>query len=266
VLLLAALTLAACGSPAPLLPELPAVAEGEQRAAWSAPIAISSDDQWVYVVNTDAGSVTAVDTETDAPLWELSLGGEPRSIALDPRGSRAYVTRFADATTSVIDLTAGTELATLETGRHPYGVVVSPEGRRLFVAESAANTIAIFDTDTLERLGQVPVEPNPRGLAVSSDGTQLYVTHFLSGRVSVIDVGASAVVAVISTGAESTQRSSWPSPRTASERTCHISARVCRTPISNSIRRSPRSSPWSISPRTPCSARNCWASTRSIGR
>lgn len=201
--LLATPLLGACGSSSPTLPDLPVVPEEQHQAASSAPIAISSDDQRVYVVNTDAGSVTAIDTATDAPLWELLVGAEPRSIALDPRGPRAYVTRFADATTSVIDLTAGTELATLETGRRPYGVVASPDGRRLFVAESAADAIAIFDTDTLERLGEVPVETNPRGLAVSRDGTRLYVTHFLSGRVSVIDVGASAVIEVVSTGGES---------------------------------------------------------------
>ncbi len=155
------------------------------------------------VVNTDSGSITAIDTTTDTPLWELPVGVEPRSIVLDPRGPRAYISGFASETVSVVDLATGAPLATLPTGRRPYGVVVSPDGQVLFVAESGAGVITLFDTDTLERLAAVAVEPNPRGLAISADGKRLYVTHFMSGRVSVIDVASREVLDVISTGAES---------------------------------------------------------------
>ena len=203
VLLLAAWALGACGSTVSKLPDLPAVPEEERRATWSATIAISSDDRRVYVVNTDSGSITAIDTATDTPLWELPVGVEPRSIALDPRGPRAYVSGFAAGTVSVVDLATGAPLATFATGRRPYGVVVSPDGGVLFVAESGAGAVALFDTGTRERLAAVAVEPNPRGLAVSADGTRLYVTHFMSGHVSVIDVASREVLGVISTGAES---------------------------------------------------------------
>ena len=203
VLLAVAWLLGACGSAAPTLPELPVIPEEARRFAWSATIAISADDQRVYVVNTDSGSMTAIDATTDALLWELPVGAEPRSIALDPRGPRAYVSGFAAGTVSVVDLATGTSLATIATGRRPYGVVASPDGRVLFVAESGADRVALFDTSSLERLAEIVVEPNPRGLAVSSDGERLYVTHFLSGQVSVIDVGSSEVLEVVSTGAES---------------------------------------------------------------
>jgi len=203
VLVFAAWASGGCGSTGSTLPELPAVPEAARRSASSATIAISADDQRVYVVNTDSGSMTAIDATTDALLWELPVGAEPRSIALDPSGSRAYVSGFAEGTVSVVDLATGTSLATIATGRRPYGVVASPDGRVLFVAESGVDRVALFDTSSLERLAEVAVEANPRGLAISSDGERLYVTHFLSGQVSVIDVGSREVLDVVSTGAES---------------------------------------------------------------
>ena len=203
VLLFVAWSFAGCGLGGTTLPELPALPEDAQGSAWSATIAISPDDQRVYVVNTDSASMTAIDATTDTALWTLTVGAEPRSIALDPRGPRAYVSGFSAETVTVVDLTTGASLTTLATGRRPYGVVVSPDGRVLFVAESGADRVAVFDTGTLERLAEIVVEANPRGLAVSSDGERLYVTHLLSGRVSVIDVGSSEVLDVVSTGGES---------------------------------------------------------------
>ncbi len=203
VFLLAASATGGCGSAAWTLPDLPPIRESAWRAASSSTIVISLEDARVYTANTDSGSITAIDTATDAQLWELSVGAEPRSIALDPRGTRAYVTDFGAGTVSVVDLDDATVLATVVTAQRPYGVVVSPDGRVLFVAESGAGAIGLFDTATLERLGTIAVEPDPRGLAVSSDGTRLYVAHFLSGHVSIIDVDSREVVDIVSTGAES---------------------------------------------------------------
>ncbi|HJO04104.1 MAG TPA: beta-propeller fold lactonase family protein [Acidobacteriota bacterium] len=203
VLLLTAWLLGACGSIGSKLPDLTPVAEEARQAASSATIAISSEGARVYTVNSDAGSITAIDATTDRLLWELPVGAEPRSIALDPRGARAYVSDFVGGTVSVVDLNDATVLVTFTTASRPYGIVVSPGGRVLYVAESGAHAVALFDTGTLERLATVAVEENPRGLAISSDGTRLYVTHFLSGHVSVIDVDSREVVDIVSTGAES---------------------------------------------------------------
>ena len=117
------------------VPDLPAIPEEQRRASSSAMIAISPDDQRVYVVNTDAGTITAISTQTDASLWELPVGVEPRSIALDPRGPRAYVSSFAAGAVDVVDLSTGAQVTTFTTGRRPYGVVVSPDGLVIFVAD-----------------------------------------------------------------------------------------------------------------------------------
>ena len=167
-----------------------------RRAAHSAMIAISDGERWLYVANTDSGTVSVIDTEAGVLVSELGVGAEPRSIALDPRGARAYVTNFADATVSVVDLVRREVIDRVATLRGPYGVVVSPDGATLFVAESATSTIGVYATDSMRRIGVVRVEPDPRGLAVSADGTRLYVTHFLSGRVSVLDVEARVVLDV----------------------------------------------------------------------
>jgi len=213
VLLLTGWALGACSSTGstvtvvtPTTTSLPAISpvpDEARRAASSALMAITPDDRWVYVVNSDTGSVTAIDTLTDTAVWELPIGVEPRSMALDPRGRLAYVSDFAAGSVTVVDLEMAAPVASFTTDRHPYGVLPGPDGQVLFVAESGADAIALFDSGTYQRLGTIAVEPNPRGLAVSANGERLYVTHFMSGHVSVIDVSSREVLDVIGTGAES---------------------------------------------------------------
>ena len=186
-----------------LLPPLFGAIPAASKTALSSTVAISEDGARLYTVNTDPESITVVDTAAAAALVEISTGREPRNIALDPRGDRAYVSNFADASLSVLDVDQGVTMQTVETARSPYGVVVSPDAQWLYVAASGAGQIQAFDTATLMLRRTIAVEDEPRGLAINADGTRLYATHFLSGRVSVIDLDSAAVIAVISTGGES---------------------------------------------------------------
>ena len=183
----------------PLFGSIPAAA----KSTASSTVAISRDGARLYTVNTDPESITVVDTAAAAALVEISTGAEPRTIALDPRGDRAYVSNFGDSSLSVLDVDRGVTLQTIATARSPYGVVVSPDAQSLYVAASGAGQIQAFDTATLTLRRTIAVEAEPRGLAINAEGTRLYATHFLSGRVSVIDLVSAEVIAVISTGGES---------------------------------------------------------------
>ncbi len=173
------------------------------EATASTLLAASADEGLLYAVNTDPGTVTIVDVPERRALVELSVGREPRSIALDPRGGRAYVANFGDDTVSVLDVDRGLTMATLATRRHPYGIVVSPDAQQLYVAESGAASVQEYDTATLTPRRRFAVEEEPRGLAVSADGRRLLVTHFFTGRVSEIDLISGEVVLVHSTGIDS---------------------------------------------------------------
>src|SRR5262245_47210396 len=71
----------------------------------SSPIAVSSDDNFVWSVNPDNDSVSVFRIQNDAnqKVAEIQVGDEPWCVALTPDGSRAYVTNMASGTVSVID-------------------------------------------------------------------------------------------------------------------------------------------------------------------
>ena len=174
----------------------------------SGSIAITPDGTTVFVVNTDSGSVSALDTASAATLDEILVGRDPRVLTLGPAGQRLYVTNHASATLSILATHPLTRHAALRVGPNPYGVVADPTSRFVYVAATGAGRIDVVDTDLIEVVDTIAVQARPRGLAISGDGERLYVTHQLSGAVSVLDLTERIVRHVIETGPESnrTQR------------------------------------------------------------
>ncbi|HEY2951980.1 MAG TPA: beta-propeller fold lactonase family protein, partial [Verrucomicrobiae bacterium] len=148
-------------------------------------IALTPDNQYVYVANTAGSSVTII--RINQPAWGTF------SATVD---------------------------STLSTGAEPWNIVCSPDGKRVFVANSAQDTITVINTATRGIIGHVDLrnsianDPDrsrhfqPRGLAVTADSSKLYVTRFLSftraggrqgddlgkeGLVAVLDINTSSV-------------------------------------------------------------------------
>jgi len=151
----------------------------------SSAIAITDDGSRLLVVNPDSNSVSVMDPLAGEKLAELTVGDDPRTVALEG-SARAYVANRGSNTVSVIDLSQLTIAATIEVKQHPYGVVVATGGDFVFVANSGSDSISVIETATLQVVTTLPVRDRPGGLAVTAD--RLYVTHLLTGLVSVIDV------------------------------------------------------------------------------
>src|SRR5215470_14663957 len=79
----------------------------------SSPIAITSDDKYVWVVNPNADLInpTKKDTVTVHQVLndsfqkvaEITVGAEPMCVALTPDDKKAYVTNMRSSTVSVIN-------------------------------------------------------------------------------------------------------------------------------------------------------------------
>ena len=193
------------------------------KPSYSSPIALSSDNQFVWAVNPDLNNVTVIRTDTQSVVAKITVGKDPRSVALSPDGRYAYVANAADGTLSVIkvtgldpnhfsaslDLNAG-RWGNLVTGAEPRSVVVSPDGKRVFVANSSQDTITTIDTKDNSIVGSFDLRgsacnsPNherhfqPGALAVTEDSRYLLVTRFLSftapGGVQRDDKGKEGIV------------------------------------------------------------------------
>jgi len=79
----------------------------------------------IYVVNPDNNSVSVLSTGALARISQITVGDEPRALALAPDG-RVWVVNKADATVSVINPSSRqvVQTITLDRGSLPHGIVM----------------------------------------------------------------------------------------------------------------------------------------------
>jgi YVTN family beta-propeller protein len=177
---------------------LPVLAEG---AALAAPFA--------YVVNNGSGTVSVVDTATNAVTATIPVGAGPRAVAVNRAGTRAYVSHAYGGSlfVSVIDtLTnaivaavpvpkAGPEVAPQPSGG---GIAANPSDTRIYAA-SDGHELAVIDTATNTLIASAYAGEGafPGGVAVNPAGTRVYVADWLFGNLHVVDASTYAHIARI---------------------------------------------------------------------
>ncbi len=134
-----------------------------------------------FVVNPDAGTLTAIDTESRTVTFEVPAGANPRTVAQTSDG-RLWVAAEGDDAIVILDPDSGGELdrIALRYGAAPYGVAAD-EDRVLVTLQGTAEVITIEDgaiTDRTE-LGTAGVVV-PRGIAIQGETT--LVTRFRSAE------------------------------------------------------------------------------------
>ena len=87
------------------------------------PIA-SADGQWVYVTNTDEGSVSIIDTNSWEVIDTIPDLPEPHDGELTPDGKLLYLATAGDSTMTVVDTATREVVQTFDMGKKPRGLVV----------------------------------------------------------------------------------------------------------------------------------------------
>src|SRR5262245_43094264 len=105
----------------------------------SSPIAITSDNRFVWSVNPDNNSVSVfnVANGVNQKLVEIPVGTEPWGIAITPDDAKVYVTNMVSGTVSVINAATWQVVKTVEVGTEPFGCALTPGGERLYVANQS---------------------------------------------------------------------------------------------------------------------------------
>jgi len=195
----------------------------------STPLALTSDNAFVWSVNPDSDSISLFEVAADRnhKLTEVPVGDEPRCVAITPDDKKVYVTNAVSGTVSVIDANQRTVVKTIKVGTEPTGCALTLDGTKLYVANLSSNSMSVIDTgnDSVTKT-IVDVGAKPRAIAVAEVGgkTKVYVTQFLAqlvddarsidqkegrddgreGRVSVIDASTDTVVKPIKLAAKAT--------------------------------------------------------------
>jgi len=168
-------------------------------------LAVTPDGKQLLVVKQYDNDVTVVDTATMQATSTLSLdapapvfGSYLDSVAVSPKGDRAYVTALGTGLLHVLTpQSGGTWKAdgTVKVGDHPEGLAVTPDGREVLVAGSNDDTITVVRASdrtvttrlTLHALARETWGSTPTAIAVARDGRRAYIT--LSGDDAVAVLG-----------------------------------------------------------------------------
>lgn len=165
---------------------------------------ITGDGSSVYSLNPDSGTVTALDAQSLAKRWEVSVGREPRTLAVGPDG-RIWVTVQDEDKLVALNAADGSVSATvsLAYGSGPYGVVFTPDRTKGLLTLEHKSALVSFNPTSGATTGTLNLAGPVRGIAVSASSQEAYVTRFkslMSGgqlhKVNLTTLASSATVAL----------------------------------------------------------------------
>ncbi|MEU6216287.1 beta-propeller fold lactonase family protein [Streptomyces sp. NPDC047022] len=121
-----------------------------------------------YVANFRSGTVSVIDTTTNAVTTTITVGTQPTGVAITPDGTHAYVTDLGSGTVSVIDTTTNTVTTTITVGSGPVRVAITPDGARAYVTHLSTGTVSVIDTTTNTVTATITVGTQPTGVAIGT--------------------------------------------------------------------------------------------------
>lgn len=155
-----------------------------------------------YVANEGSGSLSIIDTASDAVVGEIPAGKKPRGTVITRDGLTAYVSDQPNNRLLVIDLAQRRVSGDIALGESPEGVGLSPDGRWVVAAVEERHEVVFVDTQQRRKAFTVPVKgKNPEHAVFSPDGTLLFVSAEEGDAVDIIDVAARRQVAQVAVGA-----------------------------------------------------------------
>ncbi len=151
---------------------------------------------WASLARYGPGStVAAIDTEKDVVLRKIQVRLDPQSIAMDPAGSKVFVSNGSTSGRTpsdiyVIDVATDSFLRPIilrpAATYQPTAIDITPDGQELFVVCEGTGDLLAFDTSTGERIGKLHILPH--GVKVGRDGTRVFV--FAPQKLYMIDRSA----------------------------------------------------------------------------
>ena len=136
---------------------------------------------FAYVANYGVGTVSVIDTASNALVATVPVGPYPASPALNPAGTRLYVVGLDLV---IIDTTTNEVIERLPGIGAP--MAFDPSGSRLYLLAGGGGftpgghelgQVIVLDTATNTVIAGIPVGLSPRGLAVAAGGLRVYVSN-----------------------------------------------------------------------------------------
>jgi YVTN family beta-propeller protein len=165
-------------------------------------IAIDRRRARAYVALPDDDGVEVIDAFTGerTSRIRLSLGDEPRELAVTQDGRTLVTANFGSNTASIIDPISLIEVGRVQVGSRPQSVVLDPLGLRAYVMNTLSNTVSVIDIAGRDLAATVAVDGMPVRGAFSRQGDRLYVVTRDSPHLAIIDASRLTVSGTIFVG------------------------------------------------------------------
>ncbi len=129
----------------------------------------------------------------------VSVGTEPRGLAINLTTSRAVVTNHNTNTVTVANLT-NFSTSTVTVGSHPWGVAINTSTNRAYVVNEKSDSVSVLNLANNTLIATIPVGGNPKEIAINS--TVAVVANSKTDNVSIIDLASNAVTKTLAVGVD----------------------------------------------------------------
>lgn len=141
---------------------------------------IRQSQGYVYNVNPDNNTVSSIDANSLSKRWEVSVGENPRTLAINSDNDIWVANQKSDSLTRLNSNGSVLQTVSLPYGSQPFAIVVKDDGS-LLITLSASNELLKLDANGNE-LGRIKLAGTLRHIAISSDGHTAYIPRFISGQ------------------------------------------------------------------------------------
>jgi YVTN family beta-propeller protein len=168
--------------------------------------AVTRDGDFVFVTRSGTNIATRIPTNNfenaDAHV-PITVGDDPRGVAVEPEDEFAYVANFDDDTVSKIDISASSVVETITVGDGPLGVAAAYDQEDdtplVYVTNNLAGSLTVIgENDETTPVNNLCSEP--AGVAVTPDGSSVYVACTGDNTVNVIQTSNNSIAATINVG------------------------------------------------------------------
>jgi YVTN family beta-propeller protein len=174
------------------------------NAGYVAGMALSGDDERLYVTQLYGQKVRAIDLKTRQVVATADLDAEPYTCVLSPDGQTVFVSVWGGAKVLMLDAWTLAPKGEVAVGEHPNAMIMGRDGARLFVACANTNAVWVVDVANRKAVEQIsvalgtdaPVGSTPNGVALSPDGRTLAVANADNNTITVADVSTPGATVV----------------------------------------------------------------------
>jgi YVTN family beta-propeller protein len=163
-------------------------------------IAISPDEQKLYVTNYYSSNVSIIDIVIGSLEANVGVGLYPYGLAINPNNGKILIANAGSKSVSIINSLTKDVETTVSYDFTPSWISVASGESKAYMADSASNNIFVVDLDTLNVLSIIELVSKPTCMDFNTDKTKLFVSHSKANAVSVVNTQTKSIEAVINVG------------------------------------------------------------------